>query len=85
MLGLIVKHQITFQSRMVFHGEAGFVRLFFCYLLVILLTSLALASLFNYLQTMYTFMPLSIMSMTLFYFKEDLMHFMHGQTFGNCL
>jgi len=31
------------------------------------------------------FMPLSMMSMTLFYCKKDLMHFMHGQTFGNFL
>jgi len=30
-------------------------------------------------------MPLSMMSMTMFFCKKDLMHFMHGQTFGNWL
>jgi len=26
-----------------------------------------------------------MLSMTLFFCKKDLMHFMHGQPFGNCL
>jgi len=43
---------IPWQSRVVFHGAACLVHFFFCYLLMILLTSMALASLLNYLQTM---------------------------------